>query len=91
MDEDTSGDIDLKEFTQKITLNNLHSNSHKFRISEYRFIDYILNIWYDYRSNIKKEIITKIKQFDENKDGFMQFNEFTAIISKLEPKIEKNN
>ena len=28
LDEDKSGDIDFKEFSAKISLNNLHSNSH---------------------------------------------------------------
>ena len=61
LDEDNSGDIDFKEFTNKISLNNMHINSHRFLISEYRFIDFVLKEWYDYRSAQKKEIVLKIK------------------------------
>jgi hypothetical protein len=54
----------------------MHVNSHKYLISEYRFIETILTVWYEYRANQIKEIIKKIDSFDENKDGLMQFDEF---------------
>jgi hypothetical protein len=58
----------------------MHVNSHKYLISEYRFIETILTVWYEYRANQIKEIIKKIDSFDENKDGLMQFDEFKALI-----------
>ena len=37
MDEDKSGDIDINEFTLKISLDNLHKEAHGFQISEFAF------------------------------------------------------
>jgi hypothetical protein len=77
LDADKSGDIDMREFCSKITLNNMHINSHRYLLSEHRFIETILNAWYEYRGSQIKEIIKKIGEFDENGDGQMQFDEFT--------------
>ena len=50
LDADNSGDIDINEFQSKINLNDLHKESHKFRISEVKLIDQILSEWYHYKS-----------------------------------------
>ena len=46
LDEDKSGDIDKFEFCQKINLDGLHVESHKFLISELTFIEKVLVEWY---------------------------------------------
>lgn len=76
LDEDKSGDIDYREFASKISLNNLHSNSHTFLISEHRFIEYVLSEWYDYRKAQIKELVKLIEEFDADGNGVMDFDEF---------------
>ena len=89
LDADKSGDIDMREFCSKITLNNLHKDSHKYLLSEHQFIETVLNAWYEHRGSQIKEIIKKIGEFDENGDGLMQFDEFSQLISKLEPNVSQ--
>jgi hypothetical protein len=67
----------------------MHINSHKYLITELHFIEAILTVWYECRAAEIKEIIKKIDSFDENKDGLMQFDEFAALIGKLEPAVSK--
>lgn len=50
LDSDKSGDIDLREFLSKISFNNMHIKSHKYLLTEHRFIEAILTIWYEYRA-----------------------------------------
>lgn len=54
LDDDNSGDIDMQEFMKKITLNDLHKDSHKFLISEVKLIDQVLTEWYHYKSREQK-------------------------------------
>ena len=49
LDEDKSGDIDRLEFCQKINLDGLHAESHKFIISELTFIEKVLSEWYHFK------------------------------------------
>ena len=49
LDEDKSGDIDHQEFCQKINLDGLHAESHKFQISELTFIEKVLSEWYTFK------------------------------------------
>ena len=49
LDEDKSGDIDRHEFCQKINLDGLHAESHKFLISELTFIEKVLSEWYHFK------------------------------------------
>lgn len=46
LDEDKSGDVDRFEFCERINLNNLHKESHKYVISELTFIENVLAQWY---------------------------------------------
>lgn len=61
LDDDKSGSIDQKEFTSKIGFNNMHVNSHKYLVSEHRFIEFVLALWYEYRADQIKEVVKKIK------------------------------
>ena len=76
LDADNSGDIDINEFQNKINLNDLHKESHKFRISEVKLIDQILSEWYHYKSREQKKVLTVVHSFDKNDDGVMQLDEF---------------
>lgn len=49
LDEDKSGDIDQQEFCEKINLDNIHKDSHKFLISELTFIERVLSEWYHFK------------------------------------------
>jgi len=87
MDEDKSGDITLNEFQNKLSLNNLHENSHKYLLSETKFIESILVVWYEYRSAQIKEVIEKVKHFDKNGDGIIEFAEFETIVDSFEKNV----
>ena len=43
LDEDGSGEVDLNEFTNKITFKDYQKRSHEYLISEMQFIQHILN------------------------------------------------
>ena len=89
LDEDKSGDIDLHEFCQRIYLDNLHTESHKYQISELTFIEKILQEWYAHKATEKKVIMELIDKYDDNKDGVMQLSEYEEIMTHLEPGITK--
>lgn len=91
LDEDKSGDIDQSEFCQRINLDNLHQESHKFLISELTFIEKVLSEWYHFKKREQKKILELIAQFDENQDGVMQLCEFEELLKHLEPNILKKN
>ena len=91
LDEDKSGDIDKYEFCQKINLDGLHAESHKFLISELTFIEKVLVEWYHVKKREQKRILELINQYDENQDGVMQLSEFEELIKFLEPKVSKMN
>ena len=85
LDADNSGDIDVEEFQSKISLNNIHQESHKFMISETTLIEKVLSEWYYAKSREHKQCMEFIMSFDENKDEVMQLDEFNEILAKLEP------
>ena len=60
LDEDQSGDIDLHEFCQRIYLDNLHVESHKYLISELTLVEKILQEWYTHKADEKKKILELI-------------------------------
>ena len=66
MDEDKSGDIDQNEFCQKVNLTDLHTESHKFLISELTFIEKILNEWYNFKKREQKRVLALVHEYDEN-------------------------
>ena len=76
LDADNSGDIDIEEFSSKISLDNLHRESHKFMISEVTLIEKVLSEWYHYKSREQKVCLNMVKSFDKNDDGVMQLDEF---------------
>ena len=76
LDEDKSGDVDEEEFQDKISLDNLHRESHKFLISEVSFVEKILAEWYHHQSAELEKIRQGILDFDDNGDGIMQLEEF---------------
>lgn len=88
LDEDSSGDVDLEEFTDKVNLDNLQQKIHKFLISECTFIEKMLNEWYFVQKREKKEVLEVVKKFDENGDGVFQLNEFKHMMKALEPEID---
>jgi hypothetical protein len=57
LDEDSSGDVDLEEFTDKVNLDNLQQKIHKFLISECTFIEKMLNEWYFVQKREKKQVL----------------------------------
>ena len=60
LDEDRSGGISFKEFSDKVNFKDYQRRSHKFLVSEKSFIDRILSIWYDYRAKEKERLHTFI-------------------------------
>ena len=88
LDSDNSGDIDIHEFQNKISLDNLHKESHKFTISEVTLIEKVLSEWYHFKSREQKKCLSLVKSFDMNEDGVMQLEEFVEVIRKLEPDID---
>lgn len=68
LDEDRSGGISFKEFSDKVNFKDYQKRSHKFLVSEKSFIDRILSIWYDYRAKEKERLHTFILSFDDNGD-----------------------
>lgn len=89
LDQDKSGDVNFREFSSKITLDRMHENSYKYRISEFRFIEFVLSVWYDYRAVQFKEITKKVMDFDASGDSMMQFDEFQTFLSTLEKDVDK--
>ena len=69
LDEDGSGDVDMEEFVNKISLNNLHQEAHKFLISELTFVERMLTEWYYLQRREKDACFKAVKKFDENGDG----------------------
>lgn len=67
----------------------MHVDSHKFLISESNFIEKVLIEWYNHKSKESKKLVELIGTYDDNKDGVMQFSEFEALLSHLEPKVTK--
>ena len=66
LDEDKSGDIDRHEFCQKVNLDGLHAESHKYQISELTFIEKVLSEWYHNKKREQKRILDLINDYDEN-------------------------
>ena len=91
LDEDKSGDIDRHEFCQKINLDGLHAESHKYQISELTFIEKVLSEWYQNKKRESKRILDLINEYDENQDGVMQLSEFEELLKFLEPNVSKKN
>lgn len=88
LDADRSGGISFKEFSDKVNFKDYQKRSHKYLVSEKNFIDRILSVWYDYRAKEKERLHTFILSFDENGDKIIQFEEFQALMTSLEPTIQ---
>jgi Ca2+-binding EF-hand superfamily protein len=87
LDSDGSGDVDLKEFLAKINFKGMHERSHIYLLSEYRFIEFVLTVWYDYRAKKIKELIKTIEKFDSNHNGNISFKEFCSFINSIEKNV----
>ena len=70
-----------------MNLTDLHTESHKFLISELTFIEKILNEWYNFKKREQKRVLALVHEYDENKDGVMQLCELEALLKHLEPSI----
>ena len=49
LDKDGDGRISIKEFSDKVSLNDYQKKSHSYLISEKQFIDKILSEWFVYQ------------------------------------------
>jgi hypothetical protein len=69
LDEDNSGEVDLAEFSKKVTFMDYQKHSHIYMISEINFINAILGQWYIFRGDEKEKLIMKIKEADKSGDA----------------------
>jgi len=68
LDKDGDGQISSSEFQTKINLTDYHKLSHRYTISESRFIDSVLSEWYIINGEEKVRLAKLIMEMDADKD-----------------------
>ncbi len=78
--------IDIFEFSN-LESNVENLNSEKYMISKFRFIETILEKYRIYKNIERNKIANMFKEYDDNKDGVLQLNEFQAMIKHIAPSM----
>lgn len=90
MDSDGSGDVDFEEFQQKINYNNYSKYYHCFTITKQRYLELVLQEWQLHKERTFDKLMKKFKEFDENGDGVLTFEEFETLVNNLDSSISRN-
>ena len=87
LDKDGDRQVSCKEFCEKISFVNMNERSAKYIISEQKFIDAVLSVWYTHQAEEKGAIKSFLKKFDADENGVFNFEEFEIMMRSFEPEI----
>lgn len=91
LDENNSGDVDFNEFKSKINYDNYHKNFHLYMTSFRDFIEILLEQWNIHKSEAFAYYTLKFKEFDDNSDGVLTFDEFEKLINNLDRSMARQD